>query len=95
MKQLSDVIFVDSLPKLDLHGFDRDYARIKVNEFIKDNYIMGVEIFSVVHGIGSGIIKESVYSTLQKNKLVIEYKTYYYNAGCTIVQIEKKNKKSN
>lgn len=90
--KLNEVIFIDNLPKLDLHGYDRDYARIKVDEFIKDNYTMGIEIFTIVHGIGSGIVKESVHNALQKNKLVVEYKTFYYNSGCTIVQIENKQK---
>ena len=27
-------------PTLDLHGFDRDYARIMINDFIRDCYIM-------------------------------------------------------
>ena len=27
-----------NLPTIDLHGFDRDYARIMINEFIEDNY---------------------------------------------------------
>ena len=35
--KLDEIIFIDSLPSLDLHGFDSDYARIKINEFINDN----------------------------------------------------------
>ena len=35
--ELNDVIFVDNLPKLDLHGFDCAYANIKINEFIKND----------------------------------------------------------
>ena len=38
--KLSDIFFIDQFPSLDLHGYDRDYARIKINEFIQDNVIM-------------------------------------------------------
>ena len=37
MRNLEDVIFIDNLPTIDLHGYDRDYARIAINEFIKEN----------------------------------------------------------
>ena len=33
---LNDVIFVDSYPKLDLHGFDRETARVAIVDFMKD-----------------------------------------------------------
>ena len=32
---LDNVVFVEMLPKLDLHGFDRDTARVLINDFIK------------------------------------------------------------
>ena len=35
--KLSEVIFTDNIPTLDLHGFDRDYTVLKINEFITDN----------------------------------------------------------
>ena len=38
---INEVIFIDSLPKLDLHGYDRDSARVAINDFIKDNQKMG------------------------------------------------------
>ena len=30
----------NNLPSIDLHGLDRDYARILINEFVSDNYKM-------------------------------------------------------
>lgn len=84
---LNEVIFLNDLPTLDLHGFDRDYARVKVNEFIKDNIIMKNEIIVIIHGIGNGIIKNEVYNLLNKNKYVLDYKLFYNNIGTTIVKI--------
>ena len=86
--ELKDVIFIDSFPKLDLHGFDRETAIVSTNDFINDNKKMKNEIFVIIHGIGSGIIRKTVNETLRKNKNVIDYKTFYNNNGSTIVKIK-------
>lgn len=86
--ELNQVIFVNDLPSLDLHGFDRDYARVKVLEFIKDNKVMKNEIICIVHGIGSGIVKDEVHNTLKRSKDVIDFKLFYNNIGCTIVKLK-------
>ena len=86
--KLNEVVFIDNLPTIDLHGFDRDYAAIKINEFIRDNKKMGNSIIVVVHGIGSGILKKQTDLALKKNKDVIDYKLFYRNVGSTIVKIK-------
>ncbi len=83
----SEVVFLDQYPKLDLHGEARESARVRINEFIEDNRKLKQEIIVIVHGIGSGILKEMTHETLKKNRKVIEFKTYYYNQGCTIVRL--------
>ncbi len=88
--KLSDILFIDQFPSLDLHGYDRDYARIKINEFIQDNFIMKNEFVVIVHGIGSGILKRETLETLRMNKNVVEYQIFKGNIGCTIVKIKKK-----
>ena len=85
--RLAEVIFTDNLPTLDLHGFDRDSARVKINEFIQDNIIIKNEIIVIIHGIGSGIIKDTVHNTLKKHKDVLEFCLFYRNSGMTIVKI--------
>ena len=30
-------IFINNLPQLDLHGYDRESARVAINDFIKDS----------------------------------------------------------
>ncbi|MBQ2946680.1 MAG: Smr/MutS family protein [Bacilli bacterium] len=86
--ELNQVLFVDNLPSLDLHGFDRDTARVKVLEFIKDNIILKNDIICIVHGVGLGIVKEEVHNTLKRHKNVLEYKLFYNNVGCTIVKLK-------
>ena len=86
--EINEVIFPDSFPKLDLHGYDRETDRVAINDFINDNLKMKNEIITIIHGIGSGIIRNTTIETLKKNNKVIEYKSNYSNRGCTIVKIK-------
>lgn len=85
--ELNEIIFIENLPKLDLHGYDRETARVAVNDFIRDNKKMKNEIIVIIHGIGSGIIRKTVTEELSKNKNVLEHKTFYNNRGATIVKL--------
>lgn len=84
---LDSIIFIDNLPKIDLHGYDRDSARVAINDFIKENYKLKNNIFLIIHGKGNGVLLKTTQEILKRNKLVIDFKTYYYNNGCTIVEI--------
>lgn len=85
---LDNVIFIEQYPKIDLHGYDRETARVAINDFISDNYKLKQDIFVIIHGIGSGILRKTTNDTLKQNKRVIEFKTFYYNQGCTLVRID-------
>ena len=78
-----------NLPTLDLHGVDRDYARILINEFIEDSYKLKEERVIIVHGIGTGILKQETAKTLKINKKVESYSLNNFNIGETIVNIKK------
>ena len=80
----------NNVPTLDLHGIDRDYARILINDFINDNYNSKNYEVVIIHGNGTGIIKKTTQETLRKNKLVEEYKINNFNTGETLVSIVKK-----
>ena len=79
----------DNLPTLDLHGIDRDFARILINEFLADNYKIKNLRVVIIHGIGSGIIRKTTQDTLKKSKLVESYKIDNFNTGMTIVELHK------
>lgn len=79
----------DNLPTLDLHGIDRDYARILINDFINDNYKIKNKKVVIIHGIGTGIIRKTTQEVLKKNNLVENYKIDNFNPGMTIVEIKK------
>lgn len=74
-----------NIPTLDLHGYDRNMARVAVKDFINDNYKMKNKKICIVHGRGSGIIRNVVHNILKMDKRVLEYKSSYFNMGCTNV----------
>ena len=79
-------------PSIDLHGIDRDYSQILVRDFIYDQYRMREENIIIIHGIGTGIVKNAVHEELKNNKYVLEYKLDNFNIGCTIVKLKVKNR---
>ena len=63
---LNDLLFIDNLPTLDLHGFDRETARVTINDFINDNKKLKNNFIVIIHGIGSGVLKNVTQDTLKK-----------------------------
>lgn len=80
-------VFTSSLPHLDLHGYDRETARVAINDFVLENYKLKKEKFIIIHGIGTGILKNATTETLKKNKMVKEFQIDFMNIGSTIVRI--------
>ena len=84
---MKEDIFLLRYPKIDLHGYDRESARVATNDFVSENIVLKNDTIIIIHGIGSGIVKASVHDALSQNKHVIEYKTDNFNHGCTIVKL--------
>jgi len=82
-----NIINRDSLPKLDLHGENKDSARILVEEFLEYNYTLGKLELVIIHGIGEGILKKEVHKVLKNNKKVVEFGLDMFNPGCTLVRL--------
>lgn len=78
-----------NLPSLDLHGMDREITRILVHEFIRDHHKMGTEKVMIIHGIGTGALRETVREVLKKEKLVESFYLDFFNIGTTIVTLRK------
>lgn len=81
-------IFLDLLPSIDLHGYDRESAKVALNDFILENKILKNKEILIIHGIGKGIVKQTVQQTLSENKNIIEYKIVGSNIGCTTAKIK-------
>ena len=78
-------MILSNYPKIDLHGFDRDYASIMVKDFINDNIKLRNRHIVIIHGKGTGILKESTHEYLKTDKRVLEYRLNNFNIGETIV----------
>lgn len=80
--------FISRLPSIDLHGYDRQTAAVAINDFINDNIKLKNKEFIIIHGVGTGVLKQTTHDTLKRNKHVIDYKICYNNVGSTIVRIK-------
>lgn len=80
-------MFYNNIPSIDLHGETRDSARVLVMEFINDNIKLKNEKVLIIHGIGSGALKNEVHKNLKINKKVKSYKLDNFNNGCTVVEL--------
>jgi len=81
-------IFLQRYPQIDLHGVDRDTARMMTNDFVMENVILKNEMVVIVHGKGTGIVRQACHEALKCNKHVIEFKTDNFNDGCTVVKLK-------
>lgn len=84
------MVLYKSYPTLDLHGMDREIARLKVREFLEDASELKYPYVIIMHGIGQGILRKCVHSYLKNDKNVLEYKLDFMNPGCTIVKLKEK-----
>ena len=80
--------FLFNAEVLDLHGCERTGAKAQIKMFIDDNVRMGNKKVIIVHGLGSGVLKQATHEYLKTDKRVLSYKTCNYNAGQTIVDLK-------
>ena len=81
-------IWTNNLPKIDLHGYDRETARVAIEDFIRDNVKLKNDKILIIHGIGEGIIKKTTHQVLSKNKYVVDFQTLIFNEGSTVVKLQ-------
>lgn len=84
-----EVINVNNIPTIDLHGESSDIARVIIESFIEENIKLKNYNIAIIHGKGRGILKKTTHEALRKNKNVIDFKIYYFNDGMTIVKLKK------
>ena len=85
---IDGLIFTENLPKLDLHGIDVMTSKVYINDFIRDNYKLKNKFVIIIHGVGTGKLRNATKEVLNSNKCVSKFKTDNFNHGCTIVQIK-------
>lgn len=79
-------------PTIDVHGETRDTVIYPINQFIKDNSIMGKTHIVIIHGIGKGILRKTIHELLKKNQYVKEIYIDGMNLGATEVLLNDSSK---
>ncbi len=75
-------------PRLDLHGEEVALVFSLVNEFINDNYKMGIKEIAIIHGKSTNILTREVHKVLKMNKKVVKFHLNMWNLGETIVYLD-------
>ncbi len=88
---VSQSVTPQSTFELKILGFTFDEARIEVNDFIDNANIAGLKKLRIVHGKGTGALRQKVRQHLQRIKCVKTFYTPPENAGgsgVTIVELK-------
>ena len=77
--------FLYNTPSIDIHGYDRYGGVALVKNFIDNCVRIDSKKIVIVHGKGTGVLKESTHEYLKTDKRVLDYKLNNFNIGETIV----------
>ena len=73
--------------RIDLHGMTTEAAREAVLKAVNDAVLAGDEALEIVHGIGTGRVREAVWKELKKLTVVRHVRAHPTNRGATIVEL--------
>lgn len=77
-------------PELDLHAMTVDEAIPLMHDYLENAYRSGLKEVRIVHGKGTGTLRQAVMRELKKHPLVVSYRTgdrFEGSTGATIVQL--------
>ena len=77
-------------PKIDLHGEYASTAYTVVHSFLQEQLKLRQPFVVIIHGKGTGKLKEEVHQILSKEKEVLEFQLDPENLGQTIVHLNVK-----
>jgi DNA mismatch repair protein MutS2 len=70
---------------IDLHGNTVEEAMVRVEKIVNDSILDNVEYLEIIHGVGTGKIRDAVHRYLSTLNVVSEYKQILSNPGITRV----------
>ena len=75
------------LPEIDLRGMNAEEALLEVDRFIDSCVLSGVHQVTIIHGKGTGVLRDAVQQHLKKHKSVKSFRLGAYGEGETGVTI--------
>jgi len=75
--------------ELDLRGYDTENAIMKIDKYLDDAYLAGIEEVFIIHGKGTGVLREGVRNYLSKHKHVKSMRYGEFNEGGDGVTVVK------
>ena len=79
----------DISPELDLHAMTVDEAIPLVQEYLNDAFMAGMKEVRIVHGKGTGVLRQAVMRELKKHPLVKSFRSggrFEGSTGATVVE---------
>ena len=73
--------------EVDVRGQTLEEALMNVEKYLDDCYLAGMTPVSIIHGKGTGVLREGISQMLKKHKRVKSYRLGRYGEGETGVTI--------